>query len=137
MTESKIVDLHKVIYPEEYKTSYVLTYPSLNDELKELIGKTGYVKDFKTKYHKALRFIENLKKTCVMNKKLFEELLDADGLYSMRLIGEVNIRIIFDFVKLEGKEVVVLFSCFQEKRTSDYKDGITTAKMRRKELFDI
>ena len=44
------------LYPEEYKLAYIYTYPSFNEELKELIGKSGYVKEFKTKYHKSLIF---------------------------------------------------------------------------------
>lgn len=137
MEDKKIIDLHHVLYPEEYKTTYVFTYPTFNDELKDLIGKSGYVKEFKTKYHKGLRFLENLKKRCIMNTNLFEELLNADGIYSMILKGEKNIRILFAFTEVEGREVVVIFNCFQEKRTKDYTTEIVKAKLRRKELFDI
>jgi len=137
MEDRKIIDLCKILYPEEYKTTYVFTYPNFNDELKELIGKSGYVKEFKTKYHKGLRFLENLKRRCIMNSNLFEELVGADGIYSMILKGEKNIRILFDFVHVDGREVVVLFCCFQEKRTKDYADEIQSAKTRRMELFDI
>jgi hypothetical protein len=33
----------------------------------------------------------------------------------MILIGRKNIRILFDFAEVEGREVVILFNCFQEK----------------------
>lgn len=137
MEDKIIINLHNILYPEEYKTNYVKTYPSFNDELRELIEKSGYVKEFKTKYHKGLRFLENLKKSCVMNSKLFEELLDSDGIYSIILKGEKNIRILFDFQQIEGREIAVLYNCFQEKRTKDYAEEIAVTKARRNALFDI
>jgi hypothetical protein len=137
MREKKIIDLHKILYPEKYNTSYVYTFQSFNKELEELIGKSGFVKEFKTKYFKSLRFLENLKKRCIMNSNLFEELLQSEGIYSIILKGEKNIRILFDFTEVEGNEVVILFNCFQEKSTKDYADEIEIAKARRRELLDI
>ena len=132
----KVIDLHKILYPEEYKTTYVYTYHSFNAELKDLLGKSGYVKEFKVKYHKALRFLENLKKTCIMNANLFEQLKNADGIYSIILKGEKNIRILYDFQIYQEKEIVVIYNCFQEKATKDYSEEIQVAIARRKELFE-
>ena len=75
---NKVIKLHKILYPEEYATIFIFTYPSFNFELQELIGKSGYVEIFKTKYHKSLRFLEQLKKNCVFQEKIFEQLLNAD-----------------------------------------------------------
>ncbi len=133
----KIVELHKILYPEHYVTNFIFTYPTFNKELENLISKSGYVKEFKTKYYKSLRFLEQLKKKCIMQPKLFEQLIEADGIYSIMLKGEKNIRILFDFQVVEGKEISILYNCFQEKRTKDYTIEIDIAKERRKELIDM
>lgn len=41
---NKVVELQKILYPENYATSFIFTYPTFNDELRELIAKSGYVK---------------------------------------------------------------------------------------------
>lgn len=68
--------------------------------------------------------------------KLFEELLGSDGIYSMTLHGQKNIRILFIFEEINQQEVVVLLNCFQERRTKDYVKEISEAKSRWKELTD-
>lgn len=70
-----------------------------------------------------------------MQPKLFEHLLDADGIYSIMLKGKKNLRILFDFQEFQGEKSAVLYNCFQEKRTKDYSEEIKTAKIRRKEIF--
>jgi len=133
----KIVELHRIEYPDEYATKYIFTYPTFNDELEELISKSGYVNEFKSKYHISLRFLENLKMNCIMQPKRFEQLLKADGLYSIMLKGRMNIRILFDFQKVGGREVAILYNCFQEKRTKDYAAEISLAKERREQLSGV
>lgn len=128
--DNKIIDLQKILYPEEYETDYIFTYPSFNEELKDLIGKSGYVREFKIKYHKSLRFLEQLRTNCIMQRKVFEKLLNAQGMYSIILKGEKNLRIIFDFQAVNGKEIAVLYTCFQEKRTKDYSQEIKEAQHR-------
>ncbi|WP_077612196.1 type II toxin-antitoxin system RelE/ParE family toxin [Clostridium sp. Marseille-P2415] len=135
--DEKIVNLHKILYPEEYATVYVFTYPTFNKELRDLIENSGYIKEFKTKYHKSLRFLEQLKKSCIMQPKLFEQLVNTDGIYSIILHGQKNIRILFSFYESDKKEIAVLYNCFEEKRTKDYESEIRLAKVRRKELFGI
>lgn len=137
MKDKKIIELRKIWYPEEYNTLYVFTYSSFNEELRDLIEKSGYTKEFKTKYHKSLRFLESLKKRCVMNSNLFEELIESEGIFSIMLKGKKNIRILFDFIEVDGKEMAILYNCFQEKRTKDYSDEIKIAKARRNELFGV
>lgn len=55
-----------------------------------------------------------------MQSNLFEQLKESDGLYSMKLKGEKNIRILFDFQIVNGKEAAIIYNCFPEKRTKDY-----------------
>lgn len=132
---NKIVDFQKILYPEKYLTEYILTYSSFNSELKDLIEKSGYVEQFKIKYYKGLRFLEVLGRNCVMQSKLFEKLVGADGIYSMRLKGQKNIRVLFSFQIVRGEEKVILYNAFQEKRTKDYSFEISKAKLRRRQLF--
>lgn len=132
---SKVIELHKILYPEKYESEYIYTYAVFNEELRDIIGKSGYEKDFKIKYCKSLRFLENLKRNCIMNSNLFEKLVNAEELYSVILKGIMNIRIIFDFQIFNGKEVAILYTCFVERKTKDYEKAINIAILRRLEIF--
>ena len=44
-------------------------------------------------------------------------LVNSESIYSLKLKGEKNIRILFDFQAVDGKEIAILYHCFQEKRT--------------------
>jgi len=134
---NNIIGLHKILYPEEYATIFIYAYPTFNGELEMLIAKSGYMKEFKTKYYKSLRFLEQLKKNCIMQPKLFELLVNLESIYSLKLKGEKNIRILFDFQAVDGKEIAILYHCFQEKRTKDYSEEIIVAKARRKEIASL
>lgn len=129
---NNLIELPQIWYPEEYETIYIYTYPTFNDELKEMISKSGYVKDFKTKYHKSLRFLENLKKNCTAQSNLFECLRETEGLHAMRLRGRKNIRILFSFEVVNGREAAILYCCFEEKCSNDYEDAKRIANARRK-----
>lgn len=113
----------------------IYTHPQFNDELRTLIEKSGYENEFKKKYNKGLRFLENLKTTCIMQPSLFEQLVETDGIYSMILKGKKNIRILFDFQVVNGKQIAILYNCFQEKRTKDYSLEIKLAQQRRKLIY--
>jgi len=131
----KVVKLKNILYPIEYESSYIYAHAELNDELKDLIAKSGYVDRLKKDYLKTLRFLENLKTMCViMDKNKFEKLKDADGLHSMRLKGEKNIRILFMFTRMDNHDIAILLTCFQEKDKDDYKSAIKIAYERKKEL---
>lgn len=136
MTDS--LKIANIIYPDLFNTNYIYVYYELNDELKEIIERSGYKNEFTRKYKKCLRFLDNLKEKCTMQRS-FEKLLECDGLYSMRLIGEKNIRIIFTFMECNTKGCAVLLCAFQEKdsktgsRTS-YNAAIALANSRIKNL---
>lgn len=121
----------------KYPSDYVYTYPTLNDELHSLLGNSGYEEKLEKKYLRALRFLEKLKTRCVVQSKLFEKLSYGDGFYSMKLHGERNIRILFDFQRLTdtGKDIVILYYCFEEKKQKQYKNEVEQAKPRRCECL--
>lgn len=129
-----LIDLQRIWYPEKYKTTYIFTYATFDEELADMMSKSGYVEEFKRKYHKGLRFLENLKRSCIEQPRLFECLKDTDGLYSMRLSGKKNIRMLFSFEKVEDREAVIMYCCFEEKSKNDYRNAICIAQNRRKEI---
>jgi len=114
----------KILYPESFKTQYIRVYYSVNDELRNLIEESGYKNEFTRKYRKSLIFLEDLKENCT-KQKLFEKLTEAKGLYSIRLSGEKNIRILFTFSKSDSqRSIAVLLYAFQEK---DHKNKSKTS----------
>ena len=81
-------------------------------------------------------FLEGLKTRCYIgNSKLFEKLLEEDDLYSIRLFGEKNIRILFIFVTINAENKAILLNAFEEKNKSDYKIGIKVANSRKDEII--
>ena len=81
-----------------------------------MLDNSGYKKIFLSKYRKSLRFLERLKtRCCIGNKDLFEKLLDEDNLYSIRFLGEKNIRILFTFFSVNGSGKAILLNVFEEK----------------------
>ena len=136
MNERKVTT--NIIYPfgSKYPTEYIKVYYTLNNELEDIIENSGYKRAFLSKYQKSLRFLEGLKtKCCLGNSDLFEKLLDEDNLYSIRLFGEKNIRILFTFITLKGENKVILLNAFEEKNKSDYEIGIRTANNRINEII--
>lgn len=137
MNERKITD--NIIYPfdSKYPTGYIKVYYKLNNELENMIENSGYKKTFLSKYQKSLRFLERLKTRCFEKKDLFEKLLDEDNLYSIRLFGEKNIRILFSFISIKGNSKAILLNAFEEKNKSDYESGKRIARIRRDEIIYI
>ncbi|NLY71853.1 MAG: hypothetical protein GX076_09290 [Clostridiales bacterium] len=110
----------------------------LNTELMNLIDGSGYKKIFLSKYQKCLRFLEGLKTRCHLgNSDLFEKLLNEDNLYSIRLLGDKNIRILFSFFTINGKSKAILLHAFEEKNKSHYESGKRIARSRRNEIMDV
>lgn len=135
MKEDNYEFLQKVLYPEEYSTDYIKTFYNFNFELKQIIEKSGYKKEFTIKYFKSLKFLINLKRNCTELSKLFEKLKNVENdLYCIKLHGNKNIRIIFVFIEMDGREIVLLLNSFEEKDKSDYTKGILTAYERLKRL---
>lgn len=138
MNERKVTT--NIIYPfgSKYPTEYIKVYYTLNNELEDIIENSGYKRAFLSKYQKSLRFLEGLKtKCCIGNSDLFEKLLDEDNLYSIRLFGEKNIRILFSFISINGNGKAILLNVFEEKNKSDYESGKRIARIRRNEIIDV
>lgn len=127
--------LSNVLYPEFIKSDYIFVYSSLNAELEVMIGKSGYKEEFIRKYRRALKFLEQLKEECFHQSRLFEKLKNSNGLHSIKIKGEKNIRILFVFAKIHKQNYAVLLYAFQEKSNSKnskegYKDAVKIASER-------
>ncbi|TYP58588.1 hypothetical protein [Thermosediminibacter litoriperuensis] len=94
----------KIIYPEEFNSSYIFTYFSFNEELKDLLEMSGQKRDFARKYRKMLSFLEKLRRQCVQHKS-FEQLKDNGIIYSMRFVDELNIRVLFSFLMIDEEKL--------------------------------
>lgn len=137
MNEKKVIN--NIIYPfgSKYPTEYIKVYHTLNNELEYIIESSGYKKTFLSKYQKSLRFLEGLKTRCFLgNSDLFEKLLDEDNLYSIRLFGEKNIRILFSFITINGNSKAILLNVFEEKNKSDYESGKRVGNLRKNEIIN-
>lgn len=137
MNEKKVIA--NIIYPfgSKYPTEYIKVYHTLNNELEYIIESSGYKKTFLSKYQKSLRFLEGLKTRCFLgNSDLFEKLLDEDNLYSIKLFGEKNIRILFSFITINGNSKAILLNVFEEKNKSDYQNGKRVGNLRKNEIIN-
>jgi len=131
----KIIDLQEILYPKKHETKYIYSYPTLNDELRDMIERSGYVHRLKLEYLKSLQFLENHKtNSVIVLPKKFEKLKNADGICSIKLKGEKNIRVLFVYTRVERQDIVILLNCFQEKDRTDYPPAIKVAKQRIIEL---
>ena len=132
--------ISKVLYPDFFNSDYINAYIELNDELKKLIDLSGYKDDFTRKIRNALRMLENLKRNCT-RQKTFERLTKNGDIYSIRLIGKKNIRILFMFIDDCGREVVILLYAFEEKDKKSkskysYNAAIDIAKNRINKILE-
>lgn len=137
VNKKKIIDSIAYPFDSNYPTKYIKVHYKLNTELEDMLEKSGYKKNFLKKYRKSLNFLEGLKTRCVENSNLFERLLEEDNLYSIRLFGQKNIRILFAFMSINENNKAILLSAFEEKDKSDYKEAIRVANNRKNEIIDF
>lgn len=122
--------ISNIIYPEKFKTNFIYAYVEYQNELKGIIQQSGRIDEISKKYRKALIFLDDLKTNCYKQRKLFEKLKDCKDLHSIKLHGEINLRIIFTFFKLENRNIAVLLYPFIEKDSKDYEDAKLIASKR-------
>ena len=137
MINSKV---SRVLYPDFFNNNYISTYYKFNEELEDLIELSGCKEEFTRKFRKMLLFLEGLKRNCISHKN-FERLVKNGDIYSMRLKGDKNIRILFAFIDYYDKEVSILLYAFEEKDRKtkskhSYGTAISIAMDRMKELIN-
>jgi hypothetical protein len=124
-----------IIYPEKFTTDFVYVYCEFEGELKELIEQSGYKQEFTRKYRTGINMLDKLKFNCFEQNRRFEHVQNSKDLFSMKLHGNKNIRIIFTFMEDDTKPIAVLLYHFQEKddknnSKTSYKQAIKIAEGR-------
>ena len=82
-------------------------------------------------------------KKCILKKDWFEILTGTNGLHSIIIKGELNIRIVFIFTQYMGSDIALLLTPFQEKDNkkknskTSYSKAIATANKWIEEVKDI
>lgn len=115
---------------------YVVYHWDFEIDVNKLISQSGYYDQFIKKFAKAVRILEGLKHQCVECSSLFEKLKRTEDLYSIRIKGQKNIRILFSFLNYEDSEKAILLVCFEEKGGKDYSDWIPVANNRLMEITE-
>jgi hypothetical protein len=128
--------ISNIIYPEQFKTNYIFAYVDYQDELKDIIQQSGRVDDITGKYRKSLNFLSSLKTNCFQHRKLFEKLKDCKNIYSIKIHGEINLRVLFTFINYDNKDIAVLLYPFIEKDTKDYEEPKIIASKRIEKLLE-
>lgn len=78
--------LGQIVYPEAFKAKYIRTHGDFENDLKDILERSGQKNDFIGKYKQRLRFLDDRRDKCILKHDWFEELKRADGLYSMIFI---------------------------------------------------
>ena len=96
---------------------------------------------FNQNYRKKLVFLDGLKRNCTQQKS-FERLKNTNlEMYSIRILGDLNVRILFTFKSINKIEHAILLCVFLEKEKGNkvnskdgYKVNIKIAEDRSKEI---
>ncbi|NSW92063.1 MAG: hypothetical protein HPY74_15575 [Firmicutes bacterium] len=104
-----------IIYLKEFNTKRIRTHWDYEDDLIDVIEKSGFKDNFTGLYMNRLRFLEERMERCIGRVKWFEKLKYTEELYSIKIDSLKNIRILFAFVKYKGNKFAVLLYPFEEK----------------------
>lgn len=130
-----------ILYPEVFNAKYIRTHFDFEVDLANMLERSGQKADFLGKYRQRLRFLDDRKEKCVLKSDWFEELKQADGLYSMIFDkSQKNIRIIFTFIHYKKVKYALLLCAFQEKDHKNksqysYSTKIPIARKRLEEVL--
>lgn len=128
--------LGKVYYPIQFLSKKIFYHPEFEDDLRNLIEKSGLEGKFKPLFKQRLDFLEERMEKCTQKRVWFEKLKKADDLFVIRFNKKnKNIRIIFTFTDSSRKHIAILLCNFEERDKSDYAKAIELATKRRAEIL--
>ena len=78
--------LGQILCPEAFTAKDSRTHGVFENDLKDILERSGQKNDFIGKYKQRLRFLDDRRDKCILKHDWFEELKRADGLYSMIFI---------------------------------------------------
>jgi hypothetical protein len=117
-----------IFYPEQFTATKIRIHPSCEEELKNIVDKSGCIEKFAKIFRLRIKHLEDYWKLCIQKKDWFESLRKAPGLYSMRFKNlQINLRIIFAFADYKDCQIVLLLCAFKEKESNDYISAIENA----------
>jgi hypothetical protein len=123
----RIVD-KKIIYPAAFNSKTIREHPAYENDLKDLIEKSGAKDRFLGLYKQRLNYLDKHGALCILKRDWFEQLKWFDEeLFSMLLKFQKNIRIIFSFVDYQGTQYALLLYPFQEKESGKNKNSYRAA----------
>lgn len=131
-----------ILYPEVFNAKYIRTHFDFEVDLTDILERSGLKADFWGKYKQRLRFLDERKEKCVLKSDWFEELRQAEGLYSMIFDkSQKNIRILFAFIEYNKVKSALLLCAFEEKDNKkksqySYSMRIPIARKRLEEVLD-
>ncbi len=129
----------KIFYPAAFNSTTIREHLKYEDDLKDLIEKSGVQAKFWGLYKQRLTYLDENSELCTLRTAWFEQLIGYDGeLFSMIIKFEKNIRILFTFVEHEGTQYTILLNPFQEKESGKTKQSYrAAAPIALKRLNDI
>ncbi len=134
--------LGDILYPEAFKAKYIKTHWDFEDDLQDILERSGQKADFWGKYRQRLQFLDDRQNACILRSDWFEKLKQADGLYSMKFNkSQKNIRILFTFIEYNKLKCALLLYAFEEKDDKNmsrysYSTRIPMAQKRLKEVME-
>jgi len=98
--------LGKVYYPIQFSSKKIFYHPKFEDDLRNLIEKSGFKGKFKPLFKQRLCFLEDRMVQCTQKSDWFEKLRNVDDLFAIRFNKKnKNIRIIFTFTDSPKKQI--------------------------------
>ena len=118
----------KVVYPAAFNSDLIREHPKYEDDLKDLIEKSGLKDKFWGLYKQRLTFLDEHSELCSQRTAWFEQLSYVDeDLWSMKIKLQKNIRILFAFVEHRQTQYAALLYPFQEKERKKQSDSYRAA----------
>lgn len=130
--------LCKVYYPVEFNSDKIYLHPKFEDDIREIIEKSGLGKKFAEAFRQKLYFIEKDMHRST-EARWFEKLKEEEGLFSIKFKMIKNIRVICMFTDSSKRKIAILLCGFEEKNNKNnskdsYDKGIEKAVKRKKEI---
>lgn len=124
----------KIIYPfKTHPVNRILIHKKCEEELRDLLERSGRLAQFRSAYHSRLQFLERYREKAISHKEWFEDLKNQTNLSSMKIKPVLNIRILY----LIRSENIYLLCAFSEKSDSsvrNYSSHIPIAQERIKDI---
>lgn len=104
-----------IIYPEAFCFPRIRIHQKCQQELKDLIDKSGKKGRFKARYKNRLDYLHKNGREAIQHPSWFEDLKHEKELYSLHLDDIDNVRILY----MISEEKIYLLCAFKEKKKAN------------------